>query len=527
MIPNSPATDRAVAGFGRCRLLSSVWGERFVAAGVPAVVWVGTITAASLGPAASVVAWICHILQCLIAIAWTLAIASRFLRTAPRASRMLGVAAIALILYGLGQSLRVILHLQEARAFDGMANGLPTVAVMGLLAAVHWLPTNAAWRWPTSSQRLDLPITMVAALDLAWAVRFAPVGGAAAFTEAIQLPGTWAGLGQDALSLFTVWIGVQALFGWYPTRGRASVRTLALAVILVGVAGLLTSEARIGQLPAPGMLQAVLVGTALVLWTWELASVRWTPRAIALDSPTAGGRHQRNWPWRFEWIPGLLWPGVLVSVYLITPRASAPLGGGHFGAVVLNSLLFGLVGVRHIVEGGDRNRLVRRLQEELDRRQASEIELNTINATLAEQVLLRTAELVEANRCLRCEIDERLGAEAALQASQARLLYGAAHDPLTDLPNRAVLLERIRWAMEKAQQNPGFDFVLMFLDIDSFRLVNDTLGNTIGDSVLVECAQRLQKALRGSDTLARIGGDEFAILMEDIQNEESARVIAS
>jgi diguanylate cyclase (GGDEF)-like protein/PAS domain S-box-containing protein len=108
---------------------------------------------------------------------------------------------------------------------------------------------------------------------------------------------------------------------------------------------------------------------------------------------------------------------------------------------------------------------------------------------------------------------------------EEKLAHGALHDPLTGLPNRLLFMERLGHSLQRMlrQAEP---LAVLFLDLDRFKLVNDTLGHGAGDKVLVEAAARLQSALREADTVARFGGDEFTVLCEGADLEE-ARAIAA
>ena len=130
--------------------------------------------------------------------------------------------------------------------------------------------------------------------------------------------------------------------------------------------------------------------------------------------------------------------------------------------------------------------------------------------------LRETRELVNAFAEMRREVRRR----------QQGLDHLAHHDPLTQLPNRVLFKDRLEHAVNLAKRNNQV-VALLFLDLDNFKQINDTLGHLAGDELLVIVARRLKNLLRHTDTVARFGGDEFAILLENIEGKRQARNIAS
>jgi diguanylate cyclase (GGDEF)-like protein len=109
--------------------------------------------------------------------------------------------------------------------------------------------------------------------------------------------------------------------------------------------------------------------------------------------------------------------------------------------------------------------------------------------------------------------------------SESRLAFLAQFDPLTGLPNRALLTDRFAQMIVQARRHAG-QLGVLFVDLDEFKLVNDSLGHAAGDELLKEIAQRLQAAVRSGDTVARIAGDEFAIVLADLARPEDAALVA-
>lgn len=123
------------------------------------------------------------------------------------------------------------------------------------------------------------------------------------------------------------------------------------------------------------------------------------------------------------------------------------------------------------------------------------------------------------------DITEWKLAEQALREKDAHLEYIAYHDALTGLPNRALLLDRLAHAASRADR-AGNRMALLFIDLDRFKTINDSLGHAVGDAVLQAVADRLKALVREAGTLSRLGGDEFVVLLEDLQDGQYAASLA-
>ncbi|HEY5545431.1 MAG TPA: EAL domain-containing protein [Gemmatimonadaceae bacterium] len=109
---------------------------------------------------------------------------------------------------------------------------------------------------------------------------------------------------------------------------------------------------------------------------------------------------------------------------------------------------------------------------------------------------------------------------------EQRLRHESVHDPLTGLPNRALFMRRLADATHRARRGHDGLFAVLFLDVDGFKVVNDSMGHHVGDEMLVSIARRLEGCVRGGDIVARLGGDEFAILLERIIDVRDAAMVA-
>jgi diguanylate cyclase (GGDEF)-like protein len=153
-------------------------------------------------------------------------------------------------------------------------------------------------------------------------------------------------------------------------------------------------------------------------------------------------------------------------------------------------------------------------------RKAAQDRITLHNEELERKVDQRTRELQASNLNLRMQIEERRKAEA-------QLYYEAHHDALTKLPNRAMFLDRLAFSLRRLKRHPDNRFAVLFIDLDRFKMINDTLGHHAGDQFLVEIAHRLTECVRDNDILARLGGDEFVVLLDALQSQEDVEEVAS
>lgn len=155
---------------------------------------------------------------------------------------------------------------------------------------------------------------------------------------------------------------------------------------------------------------------------------------------------------------------------------------------------------------------------DITEKKETEKRLQQFNTELEQRVIERTLELANTNDQLRHEVSERTKA-------QHELIHLVNHDSLTGLPNRSMFNKHLEIMLNSAQRHNKI-LALFFMDLDGFKAINDTHGHEVGDRLLVEIAERLRNCVRKEDIVARMGGDEFTILLSELTQAEDVNVIA-
>lgn len=171
------------------------------------------------------------------------------------------------------------------------------------------------------------------------------------------------------------------------------------------------------------------------------------------------------------------------------------------------SLSFGVGGIIFLV-------LLRQIITLLENRKLN----NRLQQTMGK-LQAQATELESANQELQTRISERKKVEE-------KLSYDSLHDAMTGLSNRVLFLDRLGQAIEYRKRREEYLFAVLFIDIDQFKVINDSLGHLMGDQLLISFSRRMQECLRSSDTVSRFGGDEFAILLEITGDSHAASLVA-
>ncbi|MBX9257521.1 amino acid permease [Desmonostoc muscorum CCALA 125] len=156
---------------------------------------------------------------------------------------------------------------------------------------------------------------------------------------------------------------------------------------------------------------------------------------------------------------------------------------------------------------------------DITQRKVAEEELVQYRCQLEQLVLERTIELIRVNQQLQQDIIKR-------QEAQEKLLHNSLHDGLTGLPNQSLFIQRVQQSIERTKHDKNYLFAVLFLDLDRFKVVNDSLGHLLGNQLLIAISHRLKSVIRAGDIVARFGGDEFTILIEEIDDLNTATHIA-
>jgi diguanylate cyclase (GGDEF)-like protein len=194
--------------------------------------------------------------------------------------------------------------------------------------------------------------------------------------------------------------------------------------------------------------------------------------------------------------------------------------------LIWNEKVMGVLAVRsyspeHTYDPGDQELLTfvsYHIANALQRMQDNEA-LKQAYADMERRVVERTRALALANRDLRMQVAER-------ERVERRLKYETLHDPLTGLPNRALLLRRLEVAMKRYHSDETHLFAVLFIDLDRFKVINDSVGHLVGDDLLFQVGGRIRTCVKSRDTVARLGGDEFAVLLESIREQDAAQTVA-
>jgi len=413
-----------------------------------------------------------------------------------RLSNAWGLIGLAMFAFGLGDTTWAILELGlQEPPFPSIADIFYLAYYPLLLAGVFLLLNKPATIGEQINKVLDAGIVMVAAILAFWNFLLGPIVFANAgypVLEQVIL------LAYPVGDLVLLWALLRIIYNGSNQHYEAPVLMFAGSLTLTIILDCIYSyQALTGTYVSGNILDSGWVASVL------LAGLAGVSQITAMQSLKGTGK----FPDRLEFLGRMkvvtpylpyFW---LIGAYLLLIESRLTLLPMNFLALSLGvGGIICLVLLRQVITLFENKRLNTKLQQTMGRLQT------------------QTTELEKANEELQNEIVER-------KAVEQQLTYDSLHDEMTGLPNRFLFLDRLGQAIEYCKRRPEYTFAALFIDIDQFKVINDSLGHLTGDQLLISIGRRMKECLRSSDTVARFGGDEFAILLEITGEDNSIPMI--
>lgn len=405
------------------------------------------------------------------------------------------IISVALACAAPGNLLPLVVPAGGQALFDPAAECLiPLAACPAFLLGVLLLPAHEQTHNERLKMVLDLAIVLIAWVLVDWD---SLAGLAGLFTHASPWEaaekGAVAACGDILIILAVFWL----LYHHYRPDQRRPALLLAGGGSLLVFHHLLDRFAlRAGGAPSGVVIESVHMASSLFFILAGLAVLMDLQASAPEESDDPVSESMvANWYYYLPYLFVLSAYGLLLQRNFISTRLSMLALTLAFGGIITLVLLRQFLSLR-------------------ENRQLFQ-GLNEAHLKLQQQ----TTALERMNQEMQQEIVERRRAED-------RLSYDAMHDGLTGLPNRALFLDRLEQACRKKARNPAYQYAVLFLDLDSFKLMNGSLGCPAVDQILMRIAQDLQGYVRGTDTVARVSEDEFAILLEDVGYPEDVVLTA-
>ncbi len=424
--------------------------------------------------------------------------ARRSAARSPRLGLAWSVLAAAMLLYAAGDVTWAFLEVGLKQSpFPSVADIFYLTFYLAFLAGVLLLPMKSLNRSDWLKRALDMGIVMLAAVMGFWNFLIGPLAAAGSNLPALE---QLLSMAYPACDLVLVWALLVLLYNRTENQSGGSILFLATSICVLIVTDCLFSYQSLqdtyvsgGYVDLGWILAFSLTGLAGL---WQGLSAQPDQRTIPILPFSA---RLSNLAWVMNFVP-YAW---LLLAYVILVRShSFPSSMGFFELAIGVGVIIALVIIRQVITLSENSRLLGELQHAIG------------------QVQQQAADLERANRELQVEVTERKRVEE-------QLAYDVLHDMLTGLPNRTLFMDRLERAIEYTRRRADCPFSVLFLDLDYFKVINDSLGHSIGDRLLISIAHRLEECLRTSDTVARLGGDEFVILLDNTQQENAAIFVAN
>lgn len=409
-----------------------------------------------------------------------------------------GMIALAMFTYAVGDINWGILELGlREQPFPSVADAFYLAHYLFLLIGVFLLPDKPATRGEQITNVLDVAIVMAAAILSFWNFLLGPIvssnAGLPLLEQAIRLA-------YPVADLVLLWALLRLVYNRSDSRDEVPAFLLAGSIAATIILDCIYSyQSLLGTYASRGILDLGWRATTL------LAGLAGVSQITALQSLTISGKSPRRLEFLISSVRRIapyfsyFW---LIGAYLLLIQSRLVSLPMNFLLLSLGvGLIICMVLLRQSITLFDNKKLNDQLQQTMGRLQ------------------VQAAELEKANQELQNEIAER-------NVVEQKLTYDSLHDAMTGLPNRVLFLDRLGQAIKYYKRRTDYTFAVLFIDVDQFKVINDSLGHLAGDQLLISMGRRMKASLRSSDTVARLGGDEFAILLEITGEKNSALLVA-
>lgn len=409
-----------------------------------------------------------------------------------------GIIALSMLIYAAGDLAWGIIELGlQDPPFPSIADAFYLLYYLVLLIGVLWLPSQPATPGEKINNVLDVAIVMIAALLGFWNFLFGPIVASNTGSTPLELMIL---LGYPVGDLVLLWALLRIIYRHSDQQDELPAFLLAGSIAVTIISDCIyTYQALLGTYVSGSILDVSWRATML------LAGLAGISQITAMQSLERSGKSLVRLEGFISFVKRVapyfsyFW---LIGAYLLLLQGSlVPLPMNFFLLSLGVGLIICLVLLRQIIMVFENGKL------------------NTQLRLTMEKLQLQSTKLEKTNRELQNEIGER-------KVMEKQLIHDSLHDSMTGLPNRVLFLDRLGQAIRSGKRRPDNTFAVLFIDVDQFKVINDSLGHLTGDQLLISVAKRMKSCLRSSDTVARFGGDEFAVLLEITGDKASALVVA-
>lgn len=409
-----------------------------------------------------------------------------------------GIIALSMLIYAAGDLAWGIIELGlQDPPFPSIADAFYLLYYLVLLIGVLWLPSQPATPGEKINNVLDVAIVMIAALLGFWNFLFGPIVASNTGSTPLELMIL---LGYPVGDLVLLWALLRIIYRHSDQQDELPAFLLAGSIAVTIISDCIyTYQALLGTYVSGSILDVSWRATML------LAGLAGISQITAMQSLERSGKSLVRLEGFISFVKRVapyfsyFW---LIGAYLLLLQGSlVPLPMNFFLLSLGVGLIICLVLLRQIIMVFENGKLNTQLQLTM------------------EKLQLQSTKLEKTNRELQNEIGER-------KVMEKQLIHDSLHDSMTGLPNRVLFLDRLGQAIRSGKRRPDNTFAVLFIDVDQFKVINDSLGHLTGDQLLISVAKRMKSCLRSSDTVARFGGDEFAVLLEITGDKASALVVA-